>query len=96
MGRKLEKKTKGLDSQVLEKINASITTRKPAYLVALLVDMLKDNGDNKRVRYSVAESLSLIDPVLQDRTCLECEDFPWCNGERFPGLRVPALPCRLP
>jgi hypothetical protein len=37
-------KSKGLDSQNLEKIIASIENRKPAYLAVLLVDTLKENG----------------------------------------------------
>ena len=37
-------KTKGLDSQNLDKINTSILNRKPTYLAALLTDTLKECG----------------------------------------------------
>ena len=35
--------TSGLDRQVLEKIEACIVSRKPAFLAMILVDILKDN-----------------------------------------------------
>ena len=37
-------KSEELDSETLEKINASISSRKPAYLATLLVDALKEYG----------------------------------------------------
>jgi hypothetical protein len=37
-------KVKGLDSPTLDKINASILNRKPAYLASILVDTLKESG----------------------------------------------------
>jgi hypothetical protein len=40
----LEKATKGLGDQILEKINASIANKKPAYLAVLIVDTLKESG----------------------------------------------------
>jgi hypothetical protein len=40
----LEKATKGLEDQILEKINASIANKKPAYLAVLIVDTLKEKG----------------------------------------------------
>jgi len=39
-------KLKGLDSQTVERINASIGSRKPTYLASILVDTLKDIGWN--------------------------------------------------
>jgi hypothetical protein len=40
----LEKATKGLEDQALEKINISIVNKKPAYLAVLIVDTLKECG----------------------------------------------------
>jgi len=40
----LEKATKGLEDQILEKINISIVNKKPAYLAVLIVDTLKESG----------------------------------------------------
>ena len=37
-------KVNGLDGQIMERINASIENRKPTYLAALLVDVLKEYG----------------------------------------------------
>lgn len=37
-------KLKSLNSHALEKINDSIANRKPTYLAALLVDVLKEGG----------------------------------------------------
>jgi hypothetical protein len=37
-------KVKSLDSQTVEKINASMESRKPTYLASILVDTLKDSG----------------------------------------------------
>ena len=37
-------KVKGLDCQTVERINASMESRKPAYLAALLTDTLKECG----------------------------------------------------
>jgi hypothetical protein len=36
-------KIRSLDSQTLEKINSSITNKKPTYLTALLVDILREH-----------------------------------------------------
>jgi hypothetical protein len=35
-------KVKGLDSQTVERINASMESRKPAYLASILVDTLRE------------------------------------------------------
>ena len=40
----MEKATKGLEDQILEKINISIVNKKPAYLAVLIVDTLKESG----------------------------------------------------
>jgi len=40
----LEKAGKGLGDHILEKINASIANKKPAYLAVLIVDTLKESG----------------------------------------------------
>ena len=40
----MEKATKGLEDQTLEKINTSIVNKKPAYLAVLIVDTLKERG----------------------------------------------------
>lgn len=40
----MEKATKGLQDQTLEKINTSIVNRKPSYLATLIVDTLKESG----------------------------------------------------
>jgi hypothetical protein len=40
----LEKEARGLDDQILEKINTSIANKKPAYLAVLIVDTLKESG----------------------------------------------------
>ena len=40
----MEKEARGLDDQILEKINTSIANKKPAYLAVLIVDTLKENG----------------------------------------------------
>jgi hypothetical protein len=37
-------KLKGLDSQTVERINASMESRKPAYLASILVDTLKESS----------------------------------------------------
>lgn len=37
-------KVKGLDSQTVERINASMESRKPTYLASILVDTLKESG----------------------------------------------------
>ncbi len=38
------KEARRLDDQILEKINASIANKKPAYLAVLIVDTLKESG----------------------------------------------------
>jgi hypothetical protein len=40
----LGKEARRLDDQILEKINASIANKKPAYLAVLIVDTLKESG----------------------------------------------------
>ena len=37
-------KVKGLDGQTVEKINASMESRKPTYLASILGDMLRERG----------------------------------------------------
>ncbi len=40
----MEKAEKVLEDQALEKINASIANKKPAYLAVLIVDTLRESG----------------------------------------------------
>jgi len=37
-------KVKGLDDQTVERINASMESRKPTYLASILVDALRESG----------------------------------------------------
>jgi hypothetical protein len=48
----LGKAAKGLDDQVLAKINISIANKKPAYLAVLIVDTLKERAGPRMISIS--------------------------------------------